>query len=188
MVIVPDLRGHGNSRRLPLADSIARLAADLDDLLDLLGVGPAFVLGHAGGAAVAQQLTRDFPQRVRGLILACAGARGGGTRQSPVSFRLRGLLRDRGESAGACSPEAGARLLASFDSRAWLGRLDVPALVVAGANDTTSTVQHARELAAGLPDASLEVIPGAGHWLIQTHAERLLDLAMPWLRRHGAAA
>ncbi|HWQ14011.1 MAG TPA: alpha/beta fold hydrolase, partial [Roseiflexaceae bacterium] len=38
-VIVPDLRGHGNSRRLPLADSVGRLAADLDDLLDLLGAG-----------------------------------------------------------------------------------------------------------------------------------------------------
>lgn len=186
-VVVPDLRGHGNSRRLPLADSIERLAADLDDLLDLLGVGPAFVLGHGGGAVVAQQLTRDYPKRVRGLLLACGSARGA-VRQPQLSFSLRSLLRDRGEAAGACSAESGARLLASFDSRPWLSQLDVPALVLAGANDTSAAVQQCRELAAGLPDARLEMIPGAGHWLIQTHAERVVDVTRSWLRRCEAAA
>jgi 3-oxoadipate enol-lactonase len=189
-VLVPDLRGHGNSRRLPLADSISRLAGDLDDLLDLLALGPAFVLGHAGGAAVAQQLTRDFPGRVRGLVLACACARGASAHPSTVS-RLRGLtglLRDRGERAGGCSTEAGDRLLASFDSRPWLRQLDVPALVVAGANDDVTPVQQARELAAGLPRASLAVIPGAGHWLVETHPDRLLGVVMPWLQQQEVAA
>jgi non-heme chloroperoxidase len=189
-VLVPDLRGHGNSRRLPLADSIGRLAADLDDLLDLLGAGPAFVFGHSGGAAVAQQLAHDHPGRVRGLLLTCGVARGAAARTGAAG-RLRGLsglLRDRGERAGGCSNEAGQRLLASFDSRAWLRRLDMPALVVAGANDTVVPLQQARELAAGLPRATLDVIPGAGHWLVETHAERLLDTVVPWLSRQEAAA
>ncbi|MEN9933656.1 MAG: hypothetical protein RLZZ387_235 [Chloroflexota bacterium] len=190
-VIVPDLRGHGNSRRLPLADSVARLAADLEDLLDLLGVGPAFVLGHAGGAAVAQQLTLDYPQRVKGLVLACASACGSATRTGAIG-RLRGgivgLLRDRGERAGDCSTEAGAHLLQSFDSRPWLRQLDVPALVVAGGDDTVTTPQQARELADALPRGSLAVIPGAGHWLVETHADKLVAAARPWIERQELAA
>jgi non-heme chloroperoxidase len=189
-VIVPDLRGHGNSRRLPLADSIGRLSADLDDLLDLLGAGPAFVLGHAGGAAVAQQLAHDYPSRVRGLVLLCASARGAATRRGSVG-RLRGLsglLRDRGERAGGCSSEAGDGLLSSFDSRPWLDRLDVPALVVAGGNDGVVPLPQARELADGMPRAELEVIPGAGHWLVETHARSVIETTVPWLRRQEAAA
>lgn len=190
-VIVPDLRGHGNSRRLPLADSVARLAADLDDLLDLLAAGPAFVLGHAGGAAVAQQLAKDYPARVRGLVLACACARGAAARPGAVA-RLRGglagLLRDNGEHAGGCSSGAGDRLLASFDSRPWLAQLRAPTLVVAGASDAVTPVQQARELAAALPHASLTVIPGAGHWLVETHPDRLLDVTLPWLQQQEVAA
>jgi pimeloyl-ACP methyl ester carboxylesterase len=49
-------------------------------------------------------------------------------------------------------------------------------------------LQQARELAAGLPRATLDVIPGAGHWLVETHAERLLDTVVPWLSRQEAAA
>ncbi|HWQ15404.1 MAG TPA: alpha/beta fold hydrolase, partial [Roseiflexaceae bacterium] len=101
---------------------------------------------------------------------------------------LAGLLRDRGERAGACSSAAGDRLLRSFDSRPWLGRLNVPALVVAGGSDTQTPPQQAQELAARLPRAHLAVIPGAGHELIQTHAGQLLDLALPWLREQERAA
>ena len=189
-VIIPDLRGHGNSSRLPLADSIGRLAADLDDLLDLLGSGPAFVFGHGGGGAVAQQLTRDHPGRVRGLVLTCACACGVARRPTGVAGLrgLAGLLRDRGERAGACSSTSGDRLLQSFDSRPWLAQLGVPALVVTGDADTQVAPQQARELTARLPLAQLEVIPGAGHWLIQTHAERLVDLTLSWIRQQESAA
>ena len=68
-VIVPDLRGHGHSRRLPAADSIDRLADDVSDVLALLRCGPCAVIGHAEGAAVALQLARQQPTAVDALIL-----------------------------------------------------------------------------------------------------------------------
>lgn len=37
-VIVPDLRGHGRSRRLPPPYTVAQLAVDLSRLLDHLGI------------------------------------------------------------------------------------------------------------------------------------------------------
>jgi pimeloyl-ACP methyl ester carboxylesterase len=44
-----------------------------------------------------------------------------------------------------------------------LAGIDVPVLVVVGAADKTSPPEVAADMAARLPDARLEVIPGAGH-------------------------
>mgnify|MGYP003379308402 CR=1 FL=1 len=38
------------------------------------------------------------------------------------------------------------------------------------------------------PNATLTVIPGAGHWLVETHPERLLDVTLPWLQQQEVAA
>ena len=73
-VIVPDLRGHGRSGALGEPDSVEQLARDLAQLLDDLQVDSAHVLGYSQGSAVAQQFARDYPSRVRGLVLACTYA------------------------------------------------------------------------------------------------------------------
>jgi pimeloyl-ACP methyl ester carboxylesterase len=49
------------------------------------------------------------------------------------------------------------------DSRPVLPTLNVPALVIVGEEDTVTPPATARALAAALPNAKLEVIPGAGH-------------------------
>jgi 2-succinyl-6-hydroxy-2,4-cyclohexadiene-1-carboxylate synthase len=49
-----------------------------------------------------------------------------------------------------------------------LGSIECPSLVIAGALDAAGT-ERARVVAAGLPDARLEVIDGAGH---APHLER----------------
>jgi 3-oxoadipate enol-lactonase len=73
-VIVPDLRGHGRSGALPGPYRVEQLARDLAQLLDDLQVDSAYVLGYSQGGAVAQQLAHDYPERVRGLVLACTYA------------------------------------------------------------------------------------------------------------------
>jgi lipase len=67
-VIAPDLRGHGESLRLP-PWTLEQHAADLLSLLDHLGVSGLPVMGHSFGAAVAIYLARLAPQRVTKLIL-----------------------------------------------------------------------------------------------------------------------
>lgn len=49
------------------------------------------------------------------------------------------------------------------DLRGELGGIDVPALVLVGEDDAALPPAYSRELAAGLPEAELEVIPDAGH-------------------------
>src|SRR5919202_1774757 len=73
-VIVPDLRGHGRSVCLAGPYTVAKLAEDLAELLDTLGVESADVLGYSQGGAVAQQFARDYPDRTRHLVLVCTYA------------------------------------------------------------------------------------------------------------------
>src|SRR5262245_22876835 len=212
-VIVPDLRGHGQSRCLPGPDSAERLADDIDNLLDLLGITSCYTLGYASGGAVAQQLARSRPGRVRGLALVCAYARSATTirehihsRLRPELFRLLGsagvgrLAAHIGSPRGAPADTFAfvsdamatndgrriapiARSLLFFDSRPWLKQITCPALVVAGAADTITPPRAARELASGLPNSQIHIIPRAGHWLVKTHTTALLDLVVPWLDR-----
>ncbi|MDQ6927075.1 MAG: alpha/beta hydrolase [Actinomycetota bacterium] len=44
-----------------------------------------------------------------------------------------------------------------------LAGIDVPVLVIVGASDKTSPPEVATEMAARIPDARLEILPGAGH-------------------------
>ena len=73
-VIVPDLRGHGRSRKLGPPYTAARLACDLLRLLDHLGIDSTAVLGYSMGGAIAQQLYLDQPKRCNRLVLACTYA------------------------------------------------------------------------------------------------------------------
>ena len=52
------------------------MARDLAGLLDEVGIERTFVLGYSMGGAIAQEFTRQFPDRVAGLIL-CATMCGG---------------------------------------------------------------------------------------------------------------
>ncbi|HMO57477.1 MAG TPA: alpha/beta fold hydrolase [Roseiflexaceae bacterium] len=180
-VLLPDLRGHGNSRRLPVADSIDRLADDLQDLLDLLGSVPAIVVGHAAGAAIAMQLAHAVPQQVRGLILI--GAQADQPRR-PALGRVRSLFGRSGE-AGAHAVDAGAQLLTGFDCRPWLGTLQQPTLVIAGINDTLVPQVRARELVLQIRSAKLASPPAVCDSLPQTQPQGLLDRMLPWLAQHA---
>jgi len=68
--------------------------------------------------------------------------------------------------ANSPSPGLSAGLRAMRDRIDYLERLpefDLPALVVGAEQDLAVPMEHARLLAAGLPQATLEVIAGAGH-------------------------
>lgn len=71
-VIIPDLRGYGLSDAPPddpshRTYSKRRMARDIVDLLDRLGLGQAMILGHDRGARVAYRLALDHASRVSRL-------------------------------------------------------------------------------------------------------------------------
>jgi pimeloyl-ACP methyl ester carboxylesterase len=65
-----------------------------------------------------------------------------------------------------------------WSSRDWLGRLRVPTLVLHGDDDPTVPPSNARRLAGLIPNAQLQIIPGAGHLLLfddTAAAARVID-------------
>lgn len=74
-------------------------------------------------------------------------------------------------------------VMARVDSRPHLPHIHAPALVVCGEADGLTTPEHAREMAALLPQAQLELLPGAGHMLTWEQPQRVTALLLAWLQR-----
>ncbi|MBN9531370.1 MAG: alpha/beta fold hydrolase [Alphaproteobacteria bacterium] len=69
-IVVPDLRGYGETTVVPGKTTLSQFAADLVGLLDHLDVDGFAVGGLSMGGQIAMEICRGFPDRVRGLILA----------------------------------------------------------------------------------------------------------------------
>jgi pimeloyl-ACP methyl ester carboxylesterase len=75
-VIAPDLIGHGDSAT-PRGDySLGAHAAWIRDLLAVLGIERASIVGHSLGGGVALQFFYQFPQRTERLALISSGGLG----------------------------------------------------------------------------------------------------------------
>lgn len=75
-VIAPDLLGHGRSDK-PRADySVGGYANGMRDLLTVLGIDTATVVGHSFGGGVAMQFAYQYPERTDRLVLVGSGGLG----------------------------------------------------------------------------------------------------------------
>lgn len=72
-LIAPDLRGRGESRRLPEPFGMAAHAADLIAVLDHVGAERAVLAGHSMGAYVAARVGADHPNRLEAAVLVDGG-------------------------------------------------------------------------------------------------------------------
>ena len=173
-VIMPDLRGHGDSAkpRDPAAYPPDILAADGEALVRHLGLGEHDLGGYSLGArTVARMLVRGArPRRavIAGMglagLLATSGRAdffrevllGAGThaRGSPA-WMAEAFLKTTGGDPHALLP-----LLDSFVDTAPgdLARIDTPVLVLSGAEDHDNG--SAADLAALVPRGTLAEIPG----------------------------
>ena len=67
-----------------------------------------------------------------------------------------------------------------------MARLDLPVLMVWGADDELTVLEEAREMAETLPDAELEVLDGIGHIPLEESPDELARLIRVFLARHEA--
>src|SRR5688500_17985755 len=75
-VIAPDLLGHGDSAK-PRGDySIPAYANGMRDLLSVLDIEQATVVGHSLGGGIALQFAYQFPERCQRLALVGSGGLG----------------------------------------------------------------------------------------------------------------
>ena len=119
-VLSPDLLGHGESAK-PMGDySLGAFASGLRDLMGVLGIERATIVGQSLGGGVAMQLAYQHPELAERLVLVCAGGLG-----RDVSWMLRALtlpgselvmpvifppfVRDRGNAISKALSDKGIR-------------------------------------------------------------------------------
>ena len=71
-LIVPDLRGFGESTTVDIPYTMDDYATDIAGLLDHLGIQKAAIAGHSMGGYVSLAFARLFPDRVTGLALVAS--------------------------------------------------------------------------------------------------------------------
>jgi 3-oxoadipate enol-lactonase len=74
--------------------------------------------------------------------------------------------------------EAHAHAVRTYDSRARLGEVKTPAMVLVGAEDILTPVHQSVEIAERIPDAQLVVLPRGGHGMVVEY----LDDTVPVIR------
>jgi 3-oxoadipate enol-lactonase len=97
-LIAPDLRGFGFSQVSVEPYTIDDLAEDIDDLLDVLGIPEAVVIGHSLGGYVALAMVRRYRFRVRALVLVCSQARADSEEARSARLELVSRLLESGSS------------------------------------------------------------------------------------------
>lgn len=96
-VIIPDLRGFGNSTMIDAPHSMDEYASDIASLLNHLNIQKAAIVGHSMGGYVALAFARLYPERVRGLglvssqVLADAPDRKEGRYKSAADVSANGI-------------------------------------------------------------------------------------------------
>ena len=201
-VILPDLRGFGNSTMLDLPSSIDDYASDIASLLDHLNIQRAAVVGHSMGGYVALAFARLYPERLTGLglissqVLADAPERKAGRYKSAAEVSEKGIgsvveamtskftadekLQSYARaSMGRQKPAAYIGALKAMaerpDSTSLLSSFNFPVVVVHGDADALIPIDRAREVKAALPKAHLVEISGTGHMPMMEAKEKTAD-------------
>jgi len=186
-----DQRGFGLSTRRTGPVGPEPAVDDLLAVLDHLGVERADVVGQSMGGWVAMGFALRHPERVSSLVLADspggvltdevraaavearAGLRldGGFGRHPALGDRFcdehpaEAMLYELVGGFGDKPPDG--EMIAILSSCRWpedeVRRLAVPTLLLCGEHDPMAPPAGVRAVAALLPDARVEVIPGCGH-------------------------
>ncbi|MFJ5298065.1 alpha/beta fold hydrolase [Pseudomonas sp. NPDC088368] len=195
-VVAPNLRGRGEAFRGTHADDY-RLQGFVDDAraaADQLGeAGPFILAGWSMGASVALEYLSDpRARRPRALILISA---------TPCLARVNwfrsdgpALLDEIAERERRLSIKGGAdhdavawtwQSIRHTDQRSMLPGIDLPTLIIHGSDDQDCPLEHAHELAHGMPGARLTAIEGGGHSLLTQHTEQVSEHIQSFLRVLG---
>lgn len=182
-----DLPGHGQSQT-PSHSSVNEYAHFVAQFVEALQLSNVVLAGHSMGGAIVQTVALDSPAWLSGVILLGTGAK------MPVSdFILNGLQTDfaktvhlimkfswHKQTTPLFKQVATQHMLSTpsevvhgdffacsqFDARAEIGRISVPTLIIAGANDKMMPVKASQFLADHIPNAQLALIENAGHFMM----------------------
>ncbi|MEV4808951.1 3-oxoadipate enol-lactonase [Micromonospora avicenniae] len=191
-VIRYDHLGHGRSAVPAGPYTMDLLGRELLRLLDDLGAARVDYAGLSLGGMVGMWFAAHAPDRLRRLVLLCTSASLGparGWRDRAATVRAEGVAAiadgvvarwftpayaatrpdvvDAHRAMLAATPADGyaacCEAIATMDLRDDLRQIEAPTLVVAGADDPATPVEHARAIVERIPQARLAVVEDAAH-------------------------
>ncbi len=201
-LIIPDLRGMGQSDAMDKTYTIADLASDIAGLLDHLKVQKAFIAGHSMGGYVALAFARAYPNRVRGLgmissqVLADSPERKQGRYQTAkdvaekgvgvvvdsmtpklsADARVQSFVREVMQRQKPAGVIGSLKAMAERDDSSDLFKsFKFPVVIVHGDADALIPVERGREMKAALSLAHYTELKGAGHMPMMESPQAAVD-------------
>jgi pimeloyl-ACP methyl ester carboxylesterase len=189
-LILPDLRGFGESDAPKTGTLMSDFAADVAGLLNRLDIQKAAVAGHSMGGYAALAFAHAYPRRVFGLGLVASSALADPPERKAARYQeaehvLAHGVKDVAEgmsvklTANASlqtslkelimhqRPEGLAAALRAMaeraDSTPFLPEFDFPVSIIHGLSDALVPVERARAVRAAVKKGYLVEIEGAGH-------------------------
>ena len=204
-VFTPDCRGHGRSNNPTMSYSFKELADDVAAFVRAMGYEKAHIIGHSNGGNVALVTLMEYPEVVQTCIPQAANAYV--TRylieREPKVFDPDRVAREapqwRDEMIKLHGEVNGKEYWRDLlwltmkeiisepnYSPAELARVEKPALVIMGAEDTVNAPdEHAQYIANNIPNAELWIPEKTGHNVHLERREEWLAKALDFLERHG---
>jgi pimeloyl-ACP methyl ester carboxylesterase len=203
-VIMPDLRGYGQSPVTGGVYSMRLLADDLAALLDKLNLGKVVLAGHSMGGYVAQTFAKAYSKRLAGLAMVTSQATADQPDRKEGRLKLAGEVEKRGTIAVveaslakySSNPDVLERTKAVMmkvdplavagslrgmaereDMTGYLPKVKIPALVIGGEADELIPAKKSEEMAGLLPNGRLVIVPGGGH-MVMWEAPQVVAQAM----------
>ncbi|MEZ0396621.1 MAG: alpha/beta hydrolase [Anaerolineales bacterium] len=189
-LLLPDLRGFGQSAAPRTSYLLTDMAADILALMDALQLDRAVLAGHSMGGYIALAFARAWPERLAGLGLVASHVFADPPERRAVRYRDAAEIETRGPGLLAETfppkltpdPRLQARLgeiiarqdawgvaqsLRAMaerpDASTWLTDFDFPILMVHGAADSLLLLERARQAKALAPKIHLVEIADVAH-------------------------
>jgi pimeloyl-ACP methyl ester carboxylesterase len=187
-----DMRGHGKSRPLVGPFSVKDAADDMLNILDVMGVDKAILIGQSAGTYVIQEFAFQYPERVKAMIVIDGTSiteklsfiESRSVKLSPLIFKLWPYenLKKAMVNASAIKIDTKLYLKEKFNElskeeflKIWTGlskcihyeldyHVQSPLLLIYGVYDKTGNIKKAmKEWSKRDKQSKYVIIPDAGH-------------------------
>ncbi|MBO0783396.1 MAG: alpha/beta hydrolase [Ktedonobacteraceae bacterium] len=200
-----DLPGHGQrADTLPTSASVADYARSVHDCIsNELRIERPIIAGHSLGGAIALQMGLDEDKRPGGLILIGTGARLRvhpalleeaerapeqakihltelGTTEEHFSKIGRAVLEER-EQESLFRLHRDLAACDRFDVMSRLADIDLPVLIICGAQDRLTPVKYSEYLHQHIAHSRLVVVERAGHYVMREQPGAVNEAIERWL-------
>jgi len=172
-LIIPDLRGFGESTTVDTPYTMDDFASDIVGLLNQIDIHKAAIIGHSMGGYVALAFARlDPPDRKEGRYKTAAEVAekgiGGVVETMTPKFtsdpHWQAFARQSMERQQPAAYIGALKAMAErVDSTSLISGIKYSVVVVHGDSDALIPIERAREVKAVLPESHLVEIKGAGH-------------------------